>query len=52
VLGCPKICRFDCRLAHAFLWEDSYKRLALAQLLGKLGVFLTRGGPNCMTWPD
>ena len=28
-------------LAHAFLWEHSYKRLKLAQLLGQLGVFLT-----------
>ena len=25
----------------AFLWECSYKRLKLAQLLGQLGVFLT-----------
>jgi hypothetical protein len=24
-------------LAHAFLWEHSYKRLKLAQLLGQLG---------------
>ena len=30
-----------CKLAHAFLWEYSYKRLQLAQLLGQLGVFLT-----------
>jgi hypothetical protein len=30
-----------CKLAHAFLWEYSYKRLQLAQLLGKLAVFLT-----------
>ena len=37
VLGWPK----RCKLAHAFLWEDSYKRLQLAQLLGQLGVFLT-----------
>jgi hypothetical protein len=28
-------------LAYAFLWEHSYKRLQLAQLLGQLGVFLT-----------
>ena len=27
--------------AHAFLWEYSYKRLQLAQLLGQLGVVLT-----------
>ena len=42
VLGWPKICK----LAHAFLWEYSYKRLKLAQLLGQLGVLLTfgRGG--------
>jgi hypothetical protein len=32
-----------CKLAHAFLWGDSYKRLKLAQLLGQLGVFLTDG---------
>jgi hypothetical protein len=31
-----------CKLAHAFLWEYSYKRLKLAQLLGQLGVFLTK----------
>ena len=37
VLGWPKQCKF----AHAFLWEYSYKRLKLARLLGKLGVFLT-----------
>jgi hypothetical protein len=29
------------KLAYAFLWEHSYKRLKLAQLLGQLGVFLT-----------
>jgi hypothetical protein len=29
------------QLARAFLWEDSYKRLKLTQLLGQLGVFLT-----------
>jgi hypothetical protein len=30
-------------LAHAFLlWGYSYKRLKLAQLLGQLGVFLTK----------
>jgi hypothetical protein len=28
-------------LAHAFLWEYSCKTLKLAQLLGRLGVFLT-----------
>jgi hypothetical protein len=38
VLGWPK----RRKLAHAFLWEYSYKRLKLAQLLGQLGVFLTR----------
>ena len=37
VLGWPKIRR----LAHAFLWEHSDKRLKLAQHLGQLGVFLT-----------
>ena len=38
VSGWPK----RCKLAHAFLWEDSYRRLKLAQLLGQLSVFLTR----------
>jgi hypothetical protein len=38
LLGWPK----RCKLARAFLWEYSYKRLELAQLLGQLGVFLTR----------
>jgi hypothetical protein len=37
VLGRPK----RCKLAHALLWEYSYKRLKLAQLLGRHGVFLT-----------
>jgi hypothetical protein len=37
MLGWPKICK----LAHAFLWEYSYKRLKFAQLLGQLSVFLT-----------
>jgi hypothetical protein len=36
VLGWPKICE----LAHAFIWEYSYKGLKLAQLLGRHGVFL------------
>jgi hypothetical protein len=40
VLGWPKLCK----LAHAFPWEYSYKRLKLAQLLGQLSVFLTTGG--------
>ena len=30
------------KLAHALPWEYSYKGLRLAQLLGQLGVFLTR----------
>ena len=34
------------KLAHAFLWECSYKRLKLAQLLGQLGVFLTQRRQN------
>ena len=38
VLGWPK----RCKLAHAFLQEYSHKRLKLAQVLGQLGVFLTR----------
>jgi hypothetical protein len=37
VLHWPKICK----LAHVFLWEYSYKRLKLAQLLAQLGGFLT-----------
>ena len=37
VLGWPR----RCKLAHALLWEHSYKRLQLAQLLGRHGVFLT-----------
>jgi hypothetical protein len=38
VLGWPK----RCKLAHAFLWEFSYKRLKLAQPLCQLAVFPTR----------
>ena len=34
VLGWPKICR----LANAFLWEHSYTRLKLAQLLGRANL--------------
>jgi hypothetical protein len=37
VSGCPKICES----ARAFPWERSYKRLQLAQLLGRHGVLLT-----------
>jgi hypothetical protein len=40
VLGWPR----RCKLAHASLWERSCKGLKLAQLLGQLGVFLTRDG--------
>ena len=29
----------ECELAHAFLWEYSYRGLELAQLLGQLGVY-------------
>ena len=36
-LGWPK----RCKMAHAFSWECSYERLKLAQLLGRLSVFLT-----------
>ena len=36
-LGRPKLCK----LAHEFLWEYSYEALKLAQLLSKVGVFLT-----------
>jgi hypothetical protein len=39
VSGWPK----RCKLAHAFLWEYSCERLELAQFLGQLGIFLTRG---------
>ena len=42
VFGFPKICK----LAHAFLWDYIYKRLNLGQLLGQLGIFLTRGGTH------
>jgi hypothetical protein len=38
VLGWSK----RCKLAHAFLWKYSYKRLKLAQVLGQPGIFLTR----------
>jgi hypothetical protein len=37
VLGGPR----RRKLAHAFLWEYIYKRLKLAQLLGRHGVSLT-----------
>ena len=37
MLGWPKISK----LVHVFLWEHSYKRLKLAQLLGQLSIFLT-----------
>ena len=37
VLGWPK----RCKLARAFLWEHRYRRLKLAQLLGRRGVSLT-----------
>jgi hypothetical protein len=40
VLGWPK----RCKLAHAFLWEHSYKRLKLGQLLGQLCIFLALRG--------
>ena len=40
MLGWPK----RSKLAHAFRWKHSYKRLKLDQLLGHLGVFLT--------WPE
>ena len=43
----PKICR----LAHAFLWEYSYKGLKLAQLLGQLGVFLIKGVQHAAKQP-
>jgi hypothetical protein len=37
VLGWPK----RRKLARAFLWEYSFERLKLVQLLGQLGIFLT-----------
>jgi hypothetical protein len=37
-----------CKLAHAFRWEYSYRRLKLAQLLGQLGVFLTCCSPTAL----
>ena len=40
VLGWPR----RCKLAHAFVWEYSCKRLKLAQLVGQLGGFLTCAG--------
>jgi hypothetical protein len=40
LLGWPKICK----LAHAFRWEHSCKRLKLAQLLGQLWIVLTTTG--------
>jgi hypothetical protein len=39
VLGWPKRREW----AHALLWEYSYERLKLAQLLGKLGGFPAEG---------
>jgi hypothetical protein len=44
VSGWPK----RCELAQPFLRERSYKKLKLAQLLGRLGVFLT-AGPICLS---
>jgi hypothetical protein len=39
-------------LAHAFLWEHSYKRLKLAQLLVKLGAFLTMASRRLLSTPS
>jgi hypothetical protein len=39
-----------CKLAHAFLWEYSCKRLKLAQLLVQLDVFLTWGTLCPCSW--
>ena len=43
----PKICKS----AHALRRKHGYERLKLAQLLGRLGVFLTlaSGAPFCQT---
>ena len=43
VLGWPNICK----LAHALLWEHSYKRLKLGQLLGQLCICLALRGRSC-----
>jgi hypothetical protein len=48
VLGWPKICK----LVHVFLWEYSYKRLKLSQLLGQLGVSLTCWPSVMSDFPD
>ena len=44
LLGWPK----RCKLAHALLWQYSYKRLELARLLGRHGGFLTCGSKRSM----
>ena len=39
------------QVGHAFLWEYSDKRLKLAQLLGRLGVFLACSRKKCaISW--
>jgi hypothetical protein len=38
LVGWPK----RSKLAQAFRWEYNYKRLKLAQLLGQLGIILSR----------
>jgi hypothetical protein len=43
MLGWPK----RCKMAHAFLWQNSYKRPNLAQLLGRLDDFLTCASAIC-----
>ena len=43
MLGWPK----RCKLAHAFLWEYSYERLELAQLLGQVDAFLATVQVSC-----
>ena len=40
------------KLAHAFLWEYSYKRLKLAQLLGQLGFSLAQGPTTSLLVED
>jgi hypothetical protein len=42
VLGWPN----RCKLARAFPWDYSYKRLTLAQLLGRHRAFLTCSRPS------
>jgi hypothetical protein len=44
VLGWPR----KCKLAHAFLWEYSYKRLERAPLLERRAAVGSEGGARAM----